>query len=228
MAMWRYAMTSIRTKLLAWILPLIFISLGAYFTVSRISINGAMTELAYHDATELAERYAAKLESTLIPTVTIAKTEGKAFESLRNSGITDRKAGTGLLTSWLRDNDFIYGLWVVFEPNAWDGRDKAFANREGFDSSGRFRPYVFREGTKIAYTTCDDSDTGDYYQNIKKNPTVQLLEPYLDTVNSKTGEQVLMTSVGVPIKDEAGNFIGAAGCDITLSTFKDLVSDFSL
>lgn len=48
------------------------------------------------------------------------------------------------------NNPELIGTWIGWEPNAFDGRDAAFAGTSGYDATGRFLPYWHHSGDDAA------------------------------------------------------------------------------
>jgi len=111
-----------------------------------------------------------------------------------------------MLSSLMRKNPDFVGAWVVYEPNALDGRDAAFVNTPGSDSTGRFISYWTNDNGVIAQTALEGYATSDYYNTSLRTGREYLVEPYYETIG---GRQVLITSVTVPITKD-GRVVGVA------------------
>lgn len=127
----------------------------------------------------------------------------------------------------LSNNKNILGIWTCWESNAFDGNDTAFQNQPGHDGTGRFIPYLHREGDSIALTPLvnyDKAGDGDYYLTAFNSGKEVVLEPF----EYKIGDiMVAMTTIAVPIKS-GDRVVGVVGVDIELSTLQSLVSDITL
>jgi methyl-accepting chemotaxis protein len=128
-----------------------------------------------------------------------------------------------MLKSVLQENPDFLGVYTAWEPNAFDGRDAAYANTPGTDASGRFIPYWKRaaDGTPAleALVEHDQAGPGDYYQIPKKSKREAIIDPYTYTVQ---GREVLLTSLVAPIMLD-GVFRGIAGIDMRLDEFQGVV-----
>ncbi|EMY79312.1 methyl-accepting chemotaxis protein signaling domain protein [Leptospira weilii serovar Ranarum str. ICFT] len=113
-------------------------------------------------------------------------------------------------------NPGFFALWLVYEPNLYDGKDAQYRNAFAHDSTGRFVPYVFQSGEKgkalikpsTGYENRDG--TGDFYQVPRKNNIYYVSEPYRyksENVNT------MMISIVAPISKD-GFFRGACGIDL--------------
>ena len=131
-----------------------------------------------------------------------------------------------LLRNYIEACPNYVGVWAVFEPNALDGRDAAFVNTAGTDTTGRFISYWNNVGGKMtveALTNYDNpGDAGAYYHTTFRSGREAVVEPYFyDTAD---GKKILITSVTVPIKRN-GRVIGVAGIDLELTQIQELVSE---
>ncbi len=117
------------------------------------------------------------------------------------------------MRSIVQQNAGIFGFWTVWEPNAFDGKDKDWVNKPGHDATGRFVPYLVRHGDKIDLEPnvgYDKDGDGDYYQIPKKTLKPAIIEPY----DYETGgTKVTITSIAIPILVD-GKFVGVVGADL--------------
>jgi methyl-accepting chemotaxis protein len=114
---------------------------------------------------------------------------------------------------------------VLFEPNAFDGRDLEFVNTEGSDANGRFLPYWTRgsEG-KIQVELLQDYDVSDWYQCPKTTKVSCLIDPYVYPVQ---GEDVWMTSLVIPFVYE-DTFLGITGIDTPITFLQELADQVDI
>ena len=127
----------------------------------------------------------------------------------------------------VEDNPAIFGVWTVWEPNAFDGRDRDWANKAGHDATGRFVPYLVRHGGQIDLEPSADYDKdgdGDYYQIPKKTLKPAVIEPYEYETG---GVKVLLVSVAFPIIVD-GRFAGVVGADLKVDELLADVKKFKL
>ncbi|WP_263262611.1 methyl-accepting chemotaxis protein [Pseudomonas sp. RIT-PI-S] len=139
------------------------------------------------------------------------------------------EANRSLELAFKRNND-VLGVWAVFEPNAFDGHDAAFAGdvARGSNANGRFSMYWSRYDGTDSNTVIEESELAKTDINASGVPyntwytcafqagKLCLLEPYADTINNKT---VLMTTIALPIRVE-GKIVGVAGVDLALNSLQ--------
>ncbi len=133
-----------------------------------------------------------------------------------------RQVANAQLQAVLTAHPNFLGAWTGWEPDAFDGKDARFRNAApGHDATGRFVPYWFHDGDKVSLAPLVDYDKpgpGDYYVLAKSTGQEKVLEPYSYNVG---GEDVLITSVAVPIKRD-GTVVGVAGIDMSLAHLQEI------
>ncbi|HGM4825037.1 TPA: methyl-accepting chemotaxis protein [Pseudomonas aeruginosa] len=133
----------------------------------------------------------------------------------------------------LAANPEVLGLYVVFEPNALDGKDELFVDQPalGSNDKGRFSLYWAQatpgqlESESMIESELADTSSGPsgaaynaWYTCPKESGQPCVLDPYFDKVGER---QVLMTSIAFPLELD-GKVIGVMGLDINLSNLQAL------
>ncbi|MCO3935037.1 methyl-accepting chemotaxis protein [Pseudomonas aeruginosa] len=133
----------------------------------------------------------------------------------------------------LAANPEVLGLYVVFEPNALDGKDELFVDQPalGSNDKGRFSLYWAQatpgqlESESMIESELADTSSGPsgaaynaWYTCPKKSGQPCVLDPYFDKVGER---QLLMTSIAFPLELD-GKVIGVMGLDINLSNLQAL------
>ncbi|MGP1594079.1 MAG: methyl-accepting chemotaxis protein [Treponema sp.] len=115
----------------------------------------------------------------------------------------------------LQKNTTLVGLSALFEPNAFDDNDAAFANNGFYLSDGRFIPYVERLENGITVRIMKelyDSSDIDWYTRPLKERTALMLSPYKLAGN-------IVTTLAVPIIHN-GKAIGVINADINVTSLQ--------
>lgn len=178
-------------------------------------------------AESLSKEYGNKIKVELEIALDAARTISDMSSGFIEMGDADRRAIDLALKQVLVNNSNFYGVWVGFEPNAFDDKDMEYINQEGHDSTGRFIPYWYRNGNEIKKAhleSYEEDGAGDYYLTPFNTGKETIMEPFEYEIN---GKNVLITSLTVPIKNN-GKIIGVAGIDITLDKLQKLVNDLSI
>ncbi|MEK8128099.1 methyl-accepting chemotaxis protein [Paenibacillus filicis] len=138
----------------------------------------------------------------------------------------NREQVVALFKDHLASRTNLFGLYTLWEPNQFDNQDKAFVQKNQYsDASGRFLPYVFRTGSNISVEQLNDYEKANsYYTLPKANRKLTVLEPYIYKAN---GQELLLTSIVLPIIDKNGQFLGIVGADMLLDEFQQKVKKAS-
>lgn len=208
-------LTGIRRRLLVPILSVTAIALTLMIgsvVIRSIKSGRESAELALE---QMGYRYAGEVKMALDAKMAPARTLALVFKTQIESGVTNRALADSALKRLAETDPQILGSWTVWEPDAYDGRDAAFANTAGSDSSGRFISYWRRSGNNVNLESLRDYDVagaGDYYQIAYKSGSEAILAPYDYELD---GKSVLMTSLVVPVTVN-GSVRGVVGVDLTL------------
>lgn len=125
----------------------------------------------------------------------------------------------GLMNQYTQYN----GIFIVLEPNVWDGQDSTYKGKEGTDETGQFMAYYSRDTAgkpKLdkVYSFHEGEDGSEFYQIPKKSLKEYVTEPYPWEIQ---GRKILLSSVVVPILVD-GKFVGIAGVDLPLENIQGL------
>ena len=83
-------------------------------------------------AEAISQKYTSQIEKEFETAINVSKTIADTASSYVENG-EDRKILDNSLKKILENNDIFYGVWVGFEPNAFDGKDSEYANTQGHD-----------------------------------------------------------------------------------------------
>ncbi len=198
--------------------------IGAFSITGYLVYSSVKEEIVASTKREnqkLSQNLASEVKGSLNEAMSIAQSLAHTMEGhvsgqqkpLRNDIVN-------ILRYLLESNPNLLGIYVGFEPNAFDGLDAEYRNTPGHDETGRFIPYINKLTGEVALDPLVDYEAdgvGDYYLIPRKTGREAFLDPFLY-------EGVLMTSIVVPIKDSGGNFLGIAGVDISLKSLDEMIS----
>ncbi|MFD1747134.1 methyl-accepting chemotaxis protein [Rhizobium helianthi] len=204
------------------------VSTGVATTVATASVllwmsYRAVEERSVSELIAAAHASAGKIESHFNKVTELGWNIRSVVSSLVSSGNPSREDTTNVIRTLLADNRFATSIGLIWEPNAFDGRDSEFRNTPGHDDTGRYVPYLSRGADKIDLSAVVDYDipgAGDFYLIPKASGQDLLTEPYAYTVGNKS---VTMTSFVTPISVN-GSVVGAVGIDSSLETVTAEVS----
>ncbi|AZP34003.1 chemotaxis protein [Cronobacter sakazakii] len=202
------------------------ITLGFVATIGVLSWQSSNEQksLAESYLRQIAQSEALKIQQELNYARDVAHNLGHSMASLPRAGITDRKVADQLLEGALRDNPNYLSISVIFEENAFDGRDAEFDGKPGQAPKGRYAFFVdhgqsgnYQFHPLLSYLT---PGQGDYYLIPQKTQKDTLIEPYSYAYN---GVPTLLTSVAAPIVSD-GQLKGVVTSDISLASLQQKVN----
>ncbi len=210
---------NISTKMLLFIMIPSIIIFAA--SIGYISISSQ--KIGYGDAINIVktvdEEYASKIEAILNIHMAKVRTLSQAFKKYRVISLEQRKQiYPDMYEGVFEANPDFICLWDSWELSNIDSSyDKPY---------GRYVYEFYRDGNEIkknlSYKSLD-GDTPDYAR-LKKDKKESIEEPYYYSYTGKEEDQILETSLIVPLLDD-NEFIGVIGVDISLDVFNDLINE---
>jgi methyl-accepting chemotaxis protein len=214
--------------------------------ISWISYHNAVAQ-GYQLAQSQARNYADLAESDFKVGFALPKHLQQAVIGIKRSGMpADRKQVNNLILEQLDGSPKAVGLWMLWEPNAFDGKDSAYRlDWPQQDPSGRYTPYItrnaqgkaqldvmmssdmvksfpkFKDHPETYVPDYEKSGWGDFYLVPKTRGRDTITEPYPYEVQ---GVKILESSLAVAMKDNGGRFLGVSAADLALG---DLQKSFS-
>ena len=199
-------------------------------TYSIITSRQSAIASAETEALAIAEAHAADVQNQITPALdtarTLAYSLGMGKDSVHPTSLT-REQANAILRETAEENPAFLGAWTVWEPNAYDGLDSQFIDAPLHDHTGRFIPYWVRVDDAIHGEAVRDYETlglGDFYTIPRQTKKETVIPPFYYEVG---GEQVLMTSLAVPIM-ENDRFYGVAGVDLKIDFVQGIVDEIDL
>jgi len=201
------------------------ITLGFTITIGLLSWQSSNQQrhIAEQYLGQIAESNALSVQQSLDYARTVARDMGQSILGLSTAGITDRKIADELMKSALKQNMDYLSLSLIFEANAFDGKDAQFAAQPGNPPQGRYARFVDHDTAgNFAMHNLESIFTpgqGDYYLVPQKLQKDVLTEPYSYPYN---GIPTLLTSVAAVIMDN-GQLKAVATSDISLASLQKSV-----
>lgn len=213
------------TKMSISIGAVVLAGIIALSTIFLVNVRSSSYNQAFTIAKESSNAYAAKVEGKL--DVAKATVQGiyNAINVKNNGQRMSRENVLTILNSYLENNPSLVTTFTLWEPNAYDGKDASYINKSGSDSTGRFAAYYSRSSGAISLQTIagyEKEEGNDYYYVPKKTKKTTLVEPYYYKLDGNNN--VLITSITIPVLDEKGNFLGIIGASIDLSSINEIVT----
>ena len=152
----------LKSKLVIYIVVGVFLVLAVSTAVIISTVTSQEEKLAYQKSIEMASSYANQFDADMKANRAVAKTLALTMEDYEAS---NRSEVINILENILEKNPNLIGVYVGYEPNAFDGRDAEYVNASGHDATGRFVPYCNKiEGQSLSLHLLIHYNSSDYYQ----------------------------------------------------------------
>lgn len=209
---------------------------GALTVAGIVSLGSAVTGMVMEHAAKargietaqiVADQITAELRTHFERPIGASEALKAAIVAARERGNVDRAAHNATLRATLANAPELLSAWTAWEPNAFDGRDAAFASTPGHDASGRFVPTWGRSRQRLVLEPLHDydkPDVGDWYLEPIRTGRPLLTETDIYPVE---GQLRLMTSVVLPIR-EGGRNAGVVGVDVALDDLSRTIDAMKL
>ncbi len=220
---------TIRSKLVLTLILGLTVVFGSTGTLVGLRVFEHTKETARLYMESLSREYANKTDALLEIPMDTARALARAFEGYESLPAAGRRATIlAMLRPVLGISDQFVGIWTLWEPDALEGNDAAWAGRTelGSDARGRFTPYVVRTNGGLALEVPNSEDGyGEGYYTIPKATRLEhITEPYLYPVQ---GKDVLMITTVAPVIVN-GKFLGVVGIDIATEGLNAELSTLAL
>lgn len=208
-------------------IPMTLVGVIVLGSIGFISTRDAFKETkdkAITSSLQESEKSALQIEMAINKPFAQVETQGRNLLTQIEHGMQSRERTHWELLEILKSDESYLASWSAWEPNAFDGKDSLYANKEYHEGSGRYYPWWIRQGKEITYKTLlnpETPDLGDWYFKPMQSAKSMLLEPYSDTID---GKKVIMTSA-VHTITKNGKALGIVGVDIRLDQVQKLVSE---
>lgn len=182
---------------------------------------------------EIAEHTVLTAEENRVLASDLETVFAAAYQSLLDTGAMieyelslpidrrDRNRVINYITFLLEKNPALDGLGVFFEPDAFDGRDAFFANKDFYDAAGRFIPYADKLPDRIVIDSVDNIDgeaAQEWYVRPRTEKRILLIPPF-------KYENTVLTTYALPIIHD-GKAIGVVNADIDVTFLQEMVASF--
>lgn len=215
----------ISRQILVSVTALLVIGIGVVVIFLSARTSGVVKMYAFGEAENTCYRYANEIKAKLDVSMGAARTLASIMSGYREIPDGERRADLErAVKKVFDDNPSFISVFTIWEQNAIDGRDAAYA---AGNYDGRF--YVGwnradgRTGVKKVLSY--DPNKEDFYSVPKTTMKEYLSEPYKWTYNKNGGNEYFEITMSVPVI-ENGRFVGVVGIDIELSELQKMVAEY--
>jgi methyl-accepting chemotaxis protein len=221
---------SIQFKIALWAGACLVIAAAAFISYSAYNTRTLAIEDAKKQATAQARSQATEVKAELESVLNATRALSQGFKAAKDSGANiqlTREEVNGMLRQILEENPDFLAIYSSWEPNVFDGNDRAYAGKQGYNQTGRFNTtFARKDDGKIEINAPreNEEETQDWYQKPKKNMGDTILDPYFYPIR---GKETLETSLLSPIVVD-GEFLGVVGIDIRIDSLQKQADKFDL
>ncbi len=221
---------TLRLKLVVAIGILVLIIFGITGTLIRTKIKASTEEQAIVYMEALSHEFGNKAEGMIDVPLDATRTLAQMVPiALELSAGERRPFLLKTMETVLKRNPDFFGIRMVFEPEALQDGDFAYAGKTalGSDSQGVFNPYFYRDGSGIASQVNEASEDylESYYLIPKVSGTDYVAEPYFEEEVGQTKEW--MFRVGAPVKI-GDRVLGIVVIDIRAASINEELNKLTL
>lgn len=200
--------------------------------IGYISINSK--NMAFDDAIKISDNYVAGAADEVkvylenyLTTVKDLSNSFKVYETIDEA--SRRDVISNIMKNILKANPDFLAVWSTWEPNSIDNFDSIYANKTGSSVLGNFGHLYYKHNGTIKLDESIELNavsvySGNYYQLPKKTRREVLLEPYYYSYTKNKSQEVLETSIVMPIILD-NKFLGVVGIDIQLKQFQEIIKN---
>ena len=217
---------NLRSKMILSLVPVLALLFIAMILFAYNSLQSSAQRETQSEAEAISYSQVAHFTDSLNKTYGSIATIARQLSAAVELHSSDRNEMFALLKKEIENNAEYLGVWTIWEPNAYDGRDQIVAQSKPVDAaaipqdnlemvfsteSGAVNIYWVREGGNIVPVTGSDSQRQEPYYAEPFNSKAPAFPAYTD---ESIGQ--LMVSVCVPIMLD-GKVLGVVGVDIGMN-----------
>ncbi|MDR2488607.1 MAG: methyl-accepting chemotaxis protein [Desulfovibrio sp.] len=211
----------LKTKMLLFLVPAIIVCLASITTYNQVHVREQAWNFALQQAGNIAAKEMEPLRDRLLQAQGMLKSMIAALEKFKKENRTDRGYLRDLVAGVAASNRNFVGAWMLWEPNAFDGRDAEFVDNEDYgNQEGRANAYWLDTNGELAYAPSDNYDGEPYYTVPQSKGRMCVMPPYID---EDTPTKIFMSSIVMPLIID-GKFHGVGGIDIELKSLSNLIA----
>lgn len=221
---------SFRMKILVPVIIALVVSFSAAGIYIYKAVFSSTEVIAKNDVRNLSYRYGNIFKGRVDNAVSLSQSLADFASNFSGKGI-ERTEVMDYLEQVLLDNPDLFDVWIVWEPNAFDGRDAELAGLgvEGTNETGQFCPMPYRNNGSVsrAYTVSmydSDSSVSIWYQEPLRSGKMYISEP---AAYDFEGKQITTMTISVPFQ-VSGKTVGVAGVDIQLDSLSAMLADIKV
>lgn len=220
---------SFRMKILV---PVIAAIIGSFLVTGVIIYRVVYKEtevIAKNDVSNLSKSYGNLFKGDIEKSIAVSESLAAAAVTF-TEGKVSRDQVMEHLVNVLENNDHLFDVWIVWEPNLFDGKDSELAGSgaAGTNEKGQFCPMPYRTGGGVSRSYASSmyaaGAVSDWYQLPLRDGKLRISEP---ATYDFEGKQLTTVTISVPFEIN-GQIIGVAGADILLDSLTEMIKNIKV
>ncbi len=216
----------LRTKLISSVLTVSLLVLVVISVYTHIWYQTELKEESIERLRVTSQSYAGDIEKIFEESMAMANTLSNTLSQMVASEVTDRKLAGNIIKDETLQDTQCESIWALWEPNAFDGKDAEYIDKEELFSNdaGRFAPSFFRSNGQAKYSPITENLLGkEFYQLCKKTHKPAIFGP--DWYPYEDGQPPVRTlSINSPIMLNL-RYLGVVGIDLSFKPFEKILSE---
>jgi methyl-accepting chemotaxis protein len=210
----------LRSKMLLPLLAAIVIVIAFLIGFSGYSMHTLAMNGAYAEAENILSAESSSFLGTLNSNYALAQSMSVQLSEIQRNGTVPRSFISTWFQNQLQVSKNIFGLWTIWEPNAYDNMDNAVEQDVFSTETGGINIYwtLNPDGSMDAVGGSDDQRDEGYYTEPKKTGKIYFSPVYFEEEAKK-----YVFSISAPIMDER-TFLGTVGIDMSLESIQNSLS----
>ena len=209
---------SLKTKIIAATLIPVVISFLCLSSVIFLSLSNSLHEAAESKFVQLSQKYAHSFESKISSAMDYLVIVASELEMQAGAGLIKRETLQEMILNVFDNYQLIDGSSVYFEPNMYDGKDTEYSGTNyGTAKTGRICWYYYMDAGQTAYLPEGLENEVEFglphYAGAKAENSPIYTNPVTYEID---GKDIPMFTLTYPIRNSAGEFIGAVTVDLFL------------
>ncbi|NLL37751.1 MAG: hypothetical protein GX256_09560, partial [Fretibacterium sp.] len=218
----------LQAKVLLVLLGALFLIQGGIVANLSLQVRSNAVENSRALTKEAARRSVLDIEQLLANVSDSVHTAARILETMDRMTPDARNVAMNTVKQLLELTPIATSIWVVFEPDAFDGKDIEFADKDGYLAKGRFEFTFLRSSGAIirSFDNTEESFTEDWYVASLHSGQTLLSEPNYYSYTEDEKDALYIVGYSVPIKID-GKTVGVVGSDLDLTDIQELTASLA-
>lgn len=221
---------NLATKLIITMILIFIVASSVILSVTLENLGKESFKKASLEAMDTGQAYSYEFSTLVDNQVGALESLSSIITNIHGSQLMNREQLVNMIEKYMAESNQVFYINLAFEPNAFDGKDEEYRYMKMFENEsnpGRFAVSLIKSGSSTIRSPLQNLEEGEiakFYQETKKRDGLTRLEPS----NLGTESSPLMySSINIPIHNSQGEFIGALGFMLSLSSLQQMAEAYT-